>query len=259
MASLIWIVARQLRARWRSWALLAAIVGLAGAVVLTAGAGARRTDSAYGRFLDSVHASDVLVSPDNTGFGGYYGALAKLPGVQTVAPVIGVQALPVRPGRKLVEAQVYAPADGRYGRAIERPRILSGRLPRPSQVHEVALDLQGAQELHAHVGSEITLAATFSSAPPGPQPAGLRIFRQRVVGVFMTRDNPVPINALAQLPIVYTTPAFYAGLGAPYRSFDGAYVRLRPGASAFQFGQQAEALAKRYTATGGRCLRRQPA
>ncbi len=112
MASLVWIVARQLRARWRSWALLAAIVGLAGAVVLTAAAGARRTDSAYGRFLDSVHASDVLVSPDNTGFGGYYGALAKLPGVQTVAPVIGVQALPVRPGRKLVEAQVYAPADG---------------------------------------------------------------------------------------------------------------------------------------------------
>ncbi len=251
MASLIWIVARQLRARWRSWALLAAIVGLAGAVVLTAAAGARRTDSAYGRLLASSNAADVLVSPNNTGFGGYYQALAKLPGVQTVAPVIGVQALPVRPGRKLVEAQVYAPADGRYGRVIERPRILSGRLPRPTQVHEVALDMRGAQQLHAQVGSEITLAATLSSAPPGPQPAGLRIFRQRVVGIFMTRDNPVPINALAQLPIVYTTHAFYAGLGAPYRSFDAAYVRLRPGASAFQFGQQAEALAKRYPATGG--------
>ena len=140
---------------------------------------------------------------------------------ETVAPVIGVQALPFGRAAKLVEAQVYVPADGRYGRAIERPRILSGRLPRPTQVHEVALDLQGGAQLHAHVGSEIMLAATLSSAPPGPQPAGLRIFRQRVVGVFMTRDNPVPINALAQLPIVYTTPAFYAGLGAPYRASTG--------------------------------------
>ena len=56
---------------------------------------------------------------------------------------------------------------------------------------------------------------------------------------------------MAQLPIVYTTHAFYAGLGPSYRGFDGAYVRLRPGASAFQFGRQAEALAKRYPATGG--------
>ena len=122
MASLVWIVARQLRARWRSWALLAATVGLAGAVVLTAAAGARRTDSAYGRFLDSVHASDVFVSPDNTGFGGYYGALAKLPGVEAVAPVIGVQALPFTPGPKPIEAQVYAAADRRFGNVVERPR-----------------------------------------------------------------------------------------------------------------------------------------
>ena len=251
MTALAWVLVRQLRSRWRSWALLAVLVGLAGAVVLTATAGARRTDSAYGRFLDSIHASDVLVSPDNTGFGGYYGALAKLPGAEAVAPVIGIQALPFRPGPKLIEAQVYVPADGRYGNVIERPRVVSGRLPDPGRVHEVALDLKAASQFHVGVGGTIMLAATLSSASPGQQPAGLRIFRQRVVGVFMTRDNPVPINALAQLPIVYTTHAFYAELGPPYRGFDGAYVRLRPGASAFQFGQQAEALAKRYPATGG--------
>ena len=251
MTVLAWVLVRQLRSRWRSWALLAVLVGLAGAVVLTATAGARRTDSAYGRFLDSIHASDVLVSPDNTGFGGYYGALAKLPGAEAVAPVIGIQALPFRPGPKLIEAQVYGPVDGRYGNVIERPRVVSGRLPDPGRVHEVALDLKAASQFHVGVGGTIMLAATLSSASPGQQPAGLRIFRQRVVGVFMTRDNPVPINALAQLPIVYTTHAFYAELGPPYRGFDGAYVRLRRGASAFQFGQQAEALAKRYPATGG--------
>ncbi|HEV3368866.1 MAG TPA: FtsX-like permease family protein [Acidimicrobiales bacterium] len=251
MTSLFWVVARQLRPRWRSWALLATLVGLTGAVVLTATAGARRTDSAYPRFLQSAHAADVLVSPNNTGFGGYYQALAKLPGAETVAPVIGIQALPFRPGPKLVEAQVYAPADRRYGNVIERPRVVSGRLPDPSRVHEVALDLRATQQLHVQVGGTIMLAATLSAGPPGQQPKGLKVFRQRVVGVFVTRDNPVPINALAQLPVVYATHAFYAALGSPYRGFDGAYVRLRPGASAFQFGRQAEALAQRYPATGG--------
>lgn len=214
MASLIWVVERQLRARWRNWASLAAIVGLAGAVVLVAAAGARRTDSAYGRFLASSNAADVLVSPNNTGFGGYYAALAKLPGVETVAPLIGVQALPVLPGGKLVEAQVYAAADQRINRAIERPRILAGRLPVTNRVHEVALDVRAAAKLHARVGSEITLAATLSTAP-GQSPQGLRIFHQRVVGLFLTRDNPVPITALAQLPVVYTTAPFTTSSALP--------------------------------------------
>ena len=250
MASLIWVVQRQLRARWRNWAMLAAIVGLAGAVVLVAAAGARRTDSAYGRFLASSNAADVLVSPNNTGFGGFYSALAKLPGVETLAPVIGVQALPVRPGRKLVEAQVFAPADRRFNRVIERPRILSGRLPEDESGPRggIGRPSRGTaprpcrQRDHARGNA-------FNSSWSATQ--GLRIFRQRVVGVFLTRDNPVPITALAQIPVVYTTRAFYDQLGPPYRSFDGAYVRLRPGVSAFQFGRQAQALAKEFPATGG--------
>jgi putative ABC transport system permease protein len=229
---------------------LAVLIGLAGGVVLTAGAGARRTDSAYGRFLQTSQAANILVSPNNTGFGGYYSALARLPDVQTVAPIIGVQALPVQPGPKLVEAQVYSPADRRYGNVIERPRIIAGRLPDPTRVHEVAVDVMAARQLHARVGSTVTLAATLSTATD-EKPQGLRVFRQKVVGVVMTRDNPVPINALAQLPFIYASRAFYDGLGTAYRSFDGAYVRLRPGASAFQFVRQAEALAKKYPATGG--------
>ena len=250
VAALVWIVARQLRARWRSWALLAVTVGLAGTVVLTAAAGARRTDSAYGRFLAASNAADVLVAPDNTGFGGYYPALAKLPGVEAMAPVIGVSALPVGPGGRLLNAQVYASGDERFGHVVERPRFVSGRLPRTNRVHEVALDVRAAAAFHAQVGSSITLAATNTSTP-GQSAHGLRHFRQKVVGTFVTRDNPVPINESAQLPVVYATHAFYDELGPNYRGFDGVYVRLGPGVSAFQFGRQAEALAKKFRATGG--------
>ncbi len=109
--------------------MLAVTVGLAGTVVLTAAAGARRTDSAYGRFLAASNAADVLVAPDNTGFGGYYPALAKLPGVEAMAPVIGVSALPVGPGGRLLNAQVYASADELFGHVVAAPASSRGDCP----------------------------------------------------------------------------------------------------------------------------------
>ena len=46
---------------WRATVVVAVIAGLLGAVALGALAGARRTQSAYGRYLRSVRASDVFV------------------------------------------------------------------------------------------------------------------------------------------------------------------------------------------------------
>src|SRR6266571_2815214 len=78
----VWrLVAHELRARWQGWAMLALLVAVAGGAVLTAAAGARRTGNAYPRFLHASKASDVLVSVAGSGLGGYYGALARLPGV----------------------------------------------------------------------------------------------------------------------------------------------------------------------------------
>ena len=61
---------------------VALLVGLVGAVALTAVAGARRTESTYSRLLDALHTSDALVevSPE------YVDAIAGLPQVEAVAP-----------------------------------------------------------------------------------------------------------------------------------------------------------------------------
>ena len=57
-----WYVARATWRRSLRMTLLVALIGgLLGAVALGALAGARRTDSAYGRYLQSVNASDVSV------------------------------------------------------------------------------------------------------------------------------------------------------------------------------------------------------
>jgi polyphosphate kinase len=116
MRAVLRLAACELRGRWLSWAVLVLLVGLAGGVVLTAVAGAQRTDSAYPRFLAVYRASDVLVSPADSGVGGYDDALARLPSVAAIAPLVGLQALPLEPGGRLDAAAVVA-LRPRYRRA----------------------------------------------------------------------------------------------------------------------------------------------
>jgi hypothetical protein len=63
-----WLCARaDLRRRWRSRVAIAALIAIAGTVVLTAYAGARRTDSAYPRYLQATHAADFLIATERSG------------------------------------------------------------------------------------------------------------------------------------------------------------------------------------------------
>ena len=52
----------ELRRRWRSWLSVALLVGAFAGVVTAAAAGARRTDSAYPRFLAWSKAPDLLIA-----------------------------------------------------------------------------------------------------------------------------------------------------------------------------------------------------
>src|SRR6202034_4866532 len=96
MRAVLGLAARELRGRWLSWAVLVLLVALAGGVVLTAVAGARRTDSAYARFLAAYKASDALVGPADYGTGGYDDALGSLPGVSALAALVRLHALALR-------------------------------------------------------------------------------------------------------------------------------------------------------------------
>ena len=245
------VVAHDLSTRWRGWAALALLVALAGSVVLTAVAGARRTASAYPRFLQASQAGNVLVSPANTGFGGYYGALARLPGVLAVAAVRGLQVGPIGPGG-LPDggAVVVAPADARFGREIEIPKVLAGRLPLPGRPGEIAVDQIGARILHLHAGSTLMLGAVTGPVLPGPG-SRIRHLTERVTGIIVTSGSVLPVNELDKVPAILATPALARRLGPAYRGFDGAYVRLGPGASAAGFSEEAQALARRFPRTGG--------
>ena len=250
MRAVLGLAARELRGRWLSWAVLVLLVALAGGVVLTAVAGARRTDSAYPRFLAAYKASDALVGPADYGTGGYDDALARLPSVAAIAPLVGLQALPVEPGGRLdAAAVVAAPLDSRYGRTLEIPKMLSGRMPGPDRPGEIAVDQIAAQDLDLRVGSTLEMGAVSSG-----NLRHIRRLHERVVGIMVTRGSVVPVTVLDRAPVILASNGLYRELGVGYEAFDGAYVKLRPGATLGQLTSQATALAQKHPyrrATGG--------
>jgi hypothetical protein len=251
------LVMHELRTRWRGWAALVLLVALAGGAVMTATAGARRTSSAYSRFLHASHASDLLVSPAGSGLGGYYAALARQPGVALVAPGVGLNVQPAgHVGRLDLAAATMAPADQRLGHQLDVPRVLAGRLPGLDRPGEIAVDQVAAAALHLHIGSTLAMEALPNAGLPGSGTGpGSRVpprkLTERVVGIIVTRASVDPVTDLDKVPFILASTALWHQLGHGYLAFDGAYVKLRPGATVSSVGREAQALARRFPGTYG--------
>ena len=112
-----WLALRaDLRVRWRAMAGLALLLGLIGGVVLTAAAGARRTDTAYPRLLRWANARQLNVitgSPSPL----LYRRLRHLPGVRSVAVTAYYNAVLPGPhgGPSTAQVATYAGLDGSEG------------------------------------------------------------------------------------------------------------------------------------------------
>ena len=255
MRAVIYLAARELRARWRSWAALAMLVGVAGGAVLAAAAGASRTQSAYPRFLTASKASDVLVAPYFSGAPGYFGALARLAGVREVAPFVILNLQPLGHGSWAARVtSTVAPVDG--GQLLDVPKVLAGRLPAADRAGEIAVDHRAAATMGLRVGSVLTMRAVPNdphpgAGAPGQRPAHPRLLRERVAGIVVTRGSVLPVNELEKVPLIIASPALFHRLGVRYLGAAGAYVKLRPGASPEAFGRRAQSLTRRFPAAGG--------
>ena len=107
----------------------------------------------------------MLVSPDNTGFPGFYPALSRASGVALVAPVIGYGGVEARhPGTPVL---MQAGSDGAFGFRIERPKITAGRMLATDRPREVVADRTAARALHVRVGSvlHVTIARRDEELP----------------------------------------------------------------------------------------------
>ena len=160
---------------------LALLGGLLGAVALGAVAGARRTSTAYGRYLASSNASDVFVN--------VYGRLpgmpvtrpitliSSLPGIVSHAAYVGLNGLPVVHGR-LVHSFLLnglnGSLDGEYF-SQDRMTVVAGRLPPQGSTTEIVLTPAVARMFGAGVGGTVRYA--FRALGPQGLPAGRQFIR----------------------------------------------------------------------------------
>jgi ABC-type lipoprotein release transport system permease subunit len=232
----VWLLVRcDLRRRWRSLVVVALLVGLVGVVVLTAVAGARRTESAYPRLRDAVHTSDASVEVSSE----YFDEIAGLPQVEAVAPASFFFVAPE--GLEGEDVLTMAAIDERFNRVIDRPILLEGRRPLPSRAAEVLINEDTADRLGLEAGDQLTLTSltpeqlerSIDVDDPG-EPAGPRI-DVTVVGVGRTEEE-----LAGSTPMVLFTSAFHALYRDDVGHFDEILqVRLTHGdhdLAAFQQG-----------------------
>jgi FtsX-like permease family len=157
---------------------VALIGGLLGTVALGALAGARRTASAYGRYLASINASDVFVDIPGPSLPAIP-RIAALPGVRESAAWVGLAAYPVIHGRvddSFAASDLVGSFNGELFRQ-DRMTVLAGRLPRLGSVGEIALTPAAAREFGVGVGGRVTWQFYGIRLPSGtPYPAGRSTF-----------------------------------------------------------------------------------
>ncbi|HEX9505208.1 MAG TPA: hypothetical protein VGA62_04295, partial [Acidimicrobiia bacterium] len=142
--------------RWRAWLGLVLLIGFAAGVVMALIAGARRTDTAYGRFLRAEHAYDVLLlnnKEDGTAIFDF-GEIAKLPEVIDSASG-SLLFFEVGSGVAAV-----APRSSRFGRELNGIEIVEGRAANPHRADEAVVPFSMADTFHLHVGDRIPVFGT---------------------------------------------------------------------------------------------------
>jgi ABC-type antimicrobial peptide transport system permease subunit len=249
-AAAIWLTLRaDLRRRWRPLLALALLLGLLGGVVLTAAAGARRTDTAYPRLLASASASQVDIVPQGTGRGGYFRALATLPQIGSMATGQLYQA--ALPTSKQTSVQVISSPDGAYGIRVDRPRVLAGRLFDEAVAGQAMVNQAMAAAEHLAPGDEVRVLGVPNDQATGtPDYAKAVTLTFRVTAIVALDPAMDLTDGGYGAPTVLVSAPFAATRLAGELSYgDLAAVRLRPGASLNGFVAAASALARRYTGT----------
>lgn len=148
----------ELHTRWRAWLVLGLLLGVAGGAVMAALAGARRTDSAYDRFLDTAGASDFTVESFGEDPLADYDALERRPEVEAAGRYTAVGLAERTPdgGIAFPEFSVFA-SDGRRFYSVDRPKVLEGRLPHPDRAREALVNRTLAERDNLVVGDTVNL------------------------------------------------------------------------------------------------------
>ena len=215
-----WYWARtELRRRWRAWVAIGVLVGVGGGLAMGSVAGARRTDSAYPRFLAEADPPDLVLDPDfEVDSERFLDAVEALPGVVGRSDARALALGQVVDGEVDIGAlgSTVASVDGdRYYRR-DRVHVVEGRMPDPESTDEVLVSQTVASE-GVEVGDRIEYAvldveSVFTALEAGepvlPAEAGSPLTVE-VTGVGIFPELAVVEEAYAA-DVVLVPPALYA-------------------------------------------------
>jgi hypothetical protein len=248
----LWLRAKtQLRGRTLASLLLVLLVGLGGALVLAAVAGARRSEVALPRFLaiNRTMDAEVWVQPEGRAddLATARRQVAALPEVRQVfrasGAITGALILagvdPTDPAHW--HRQIGGVAlDPGGSLAFGRPIVVAGRLPDERRAEEAAVDEELAARRHLRVGSRYRVGA-FTIQQFGPAGEGASITPQgavvdlRVVGIVRYPSDLKPVvtdqdNLFVNTGELYLTPAYWQRYGPDIANYGiSLMVTLRHG------------------------------
>jgi hypothetical protein len=201
-----WYVGRaSWRRRRRELVFLVVIAGIVGGAVLSAGAGARRTSSAYDRLLrasGSPHEVMFVFGADQVDTIESW--LTRAKSVDHFEPAVGMI------GRRAPTQDWYSLYAPRRDKSLLSDVIEQGRRPRPDRVDEVLITLRTARNTGLKVGDRVQFEAYAPRQlqsvfrDPWTPPAGARV-SVRVVGI--SRD-PTDAQLSQTIKLLFGTPAF---------------------------------------------------
>jgi hypothetical protein len=228
----------EVRRRWVSLVVLALLVAVSTATVLTAAAGARRGDTALDRLAAPTLPSTVAVLANQPGFN--WNKIKALPEVAAISRFPVTFDFVVE-GCESASTD-FPMMDASYGTTIERPVIIAGRRFDPSRADEVVVTPQFLATCHKRLGDTLILdLATPKQIDQGYDgsegaPAGPHV-GARIVGVGNTIWDSVNGNGPGQHGAVIASPGLYARYpanmaGHSAQVYINALIRLKGGAAA---------------------------
>jgi hypothetical protein len=265
---------RTLAHRLRAYVVIVLVLGALGGLALGSIAAARRTQSAYPRFLESTNPSTLEVTFWN--YANQTGAvplraqdaldktISLIPGVRHVERFVFPLTAPIGPEGQIERSAALVPATGADGYFYneDRPGVVAGRMPNPNRVGEFATTPQAARSQGWHVGEFVKWVvfrpSQFSANGTTPRrPA--RIVREQLVGLVKFNNSVVQDQADTKESFVIFTPAFaradaFGGAGTNYAiqlrksasvaGVEKRIIRVFPRGAVYQFAVTAEAVAK---------------
>ena len=229
MGSIRFVARADGRRRWRGLLAITLLIAVAGGVVITSVAGARRTSSAYERLRHETRSSEAAVDlfdGVDTKFASRIGRLENVAGwAQLTVWAGGIR------DRVSVDTPIVAAVDERFGHSVDRSILVRGR--RDRTVEEVVLpenvaslhnlDLGDRMRIGTYAPQQLAALRSSTTRPPAPQGPTITL---RVVGIDRRAGDLTTQGQ--QTGILFLSPRVFRAYHRDVLSFT-ALVRVRFG------------------------------